>query len=151
MLNSSSWHSIARLLIFLLGNIHNGSSFQISNRTRSDFKYPTDFGCWKKCQILSDSESITSLLPVKSIEPAVGYPTQSGIYGQCNAFQPQSMHYCLLTKTVKAICWCIAGVLSGSQGDLEYLSSFTWHMSVITAVIADWMTIVYDCGISAVW
>ena len=32
--------------------------------TRSDFKYPTDFGFMKKCQIPSDSESesVTSLI-----------------------------------------------------------------------------------------
>ena len=49
-------------------NIHYEFSQQlaISNPTRSDFKYPSDFGFLKKCQIPSDSdtdsESVTSLI-----------------------------------------------------------------------------------------
>jgi len=32
-----------------------------SNATRSDFKYPSDFGFLEKCRNPSDSESVTSL------------------------------------------------------------------------------------------
>jgi len=39
---------------------------KISNPSRSDFKYPSDFGVLKNCQIPSDSdadsESVTSLI-----------------------------------------------------------------------------------------
>jgi len=69
--------------LYFCCNIHNGidalnyfGSWQvtefsqqlaISNPTRSDLKYPSDFGFPKKCQIPSDSdadaESVTSLLP----------------------------------------------------------------------------------------
>jgi len=34
---------------------------KISNPTQWDFKYPTNFGFWKKCQLPSNLESITSL------------------------------------------------------------------------------------------
>jgi len=61
--NNTAWNSYL-LFMKIIVELHRNKN---SNPTRSDFKYPTDFGFRKKCRIPSDSdsESVTSLLGAK--------------------------------------------------------------------------------------